>query len=75
MDAFPNEYVPTTFDNFNAVYEFEGANIFLGLWDTAGQQDFEKLRPISYKESDIYLMFFFCNESYLFGEYKIEVGG
>jgi len=58
MDAFPNEYVPTTFDNFNAVYEFEGANIFLGLWDTAGQQDFEKLRPISYKESDIYLMFF-----------------
>jgi small GTP-binding protein len=58
MNAFPNEYVPTVFDNFNCMYEFEGSNISLGLWDTAGQQDFEKLRPISYKESDIYLLFF-----------------
>jgi small GTP-binding protein len=58
MMAFPTEYVPTTFDNFNAVYEFEGAQIFLGLWDTAGQAEFEKMRPMSYKESDVYLLFF-----------------
>jgi len=31
---------------------------FLGLWDTAGQQDFDKIRPMSYKEADVYLLFF-----------------
>jgi len=58
MNAFPQEYVPTTFDNFNAVYPFEGIDIFLGLWDTAGQADFDKLRPISYRNADVYLLFF-----------------
>jgi Ras-related C3 botulinum toxin substrate 1 len=58
MEAFPQEYVPTTFDNFNAVYPFEGIEIFLGLWDTAGQADFDKLRPISYRNSDVYLLFY-----------------
>eukprot|EP01129_Flabellula_baltica_P007468 TRINITY_DN290_c0_g1_i1.p1 TRINITY_DN290_c0_g1~~TRINITY_DN290_c0_g1_i1.p1 ORF type:complete len:221 (+),score=51.68 TRINITY_DN290_c0_g1_i1:1081-1743(+) len=58
MNAFPTEYVPTTFDNFNAVYPFEGIDIFLGLWDTAGQADFEKLRPISYRGAEVYLLFF-----------------
>jgi len=58
MNAFPTEYVPTVFDNFNAVYDFEGSKVFLGLWDTAGQQDFDKIRPMSYKEADFYLLFF-----------------
>jgi Ras-related C3 botulinum toxin substrate 1 len=58
MSAFPSEYIPTVFDNFNAVYDFEGTKVFLGLWDTAGQQDFDKIRPMSYKEADFYLLFF-----------------
>eukprot|EP01120_Amphizonella_sp_Union-15-10_P005749 TRINITY_DN1747_c0_g1_i2.p1 TRINITY_DN1747_c0_g1~~TRINITY_DN1747_c0_g1_i2.p1 ORF type:complete len:373 (+),score=73.32 TRINITY_DN1747_c0_g1_i2:68-1186(+) len=56
--AFPQDYVPTVFDNFNAVVNFEGEMINLGLWDTAGQEDFEKLRPISYTASNIFLLFF-----------------
>eukprot|EP01121_Diplochlamys_sp_Union-15-3_P016071 TRINITY_DN5402_c0_g2_i3.p1 TRINITY_DN5402_c0_g2~~TRINITY_DN5402_c0_g2_i3.p1 ORF type:complete len:127 (-),score=21.75 TRINITY_DN5402_c0_g2_i3:1-381(-) len=56
--AFPQDYIPTVFDNFNAVVPFEGRMVNLGLWDTAGQADFEKLRPMSYKESDIFLVFF-----------------
>jgi len=55
---FLTEYVPTVFDNYNAMYEFESQNIFLGLWDTAGQSDFDKVRPISYKQADVYLLFF-----------------
>eukprot|EP01125_Pyxidicula_operculata_P007703 TRINITY_DN2608_c0_g1_i1.p1 TRINITY_DN2608_c0_g1~~TRINITY_DN2608_c0_g1_i1.p1 ORF type:complete len:320 (+),score=88.07 TRINITY_DN2608_c0_g1_i1:102-1061(+) len=58
LNCFLTDYVPTTFDNFNAVYPFEGRNISLGLWDTAGQPDFEKLRPISYKAADVFLLFF-----------------
>jgi len=52
------DYVPTTFDNFHCVYPFESRAISLGLWDTAGQSDFEKLRPISYKEADVFLLFY-----------------
>jgi small GTP-binding protein len=58
MDCVPSEYVPTTFDNYSATYTLEGREIALGLWDTAGQSDFAKLRPISYKMTDVYLVFF-----------------
>eukprot|EP01130_Rhizamoeba_saxonica_P010264 TRINITY_DN41_c0_g1_i2.p1 TRINITY_DN41_c0_g1~~TRINITY_DN41_c0_g1_i2.p1 ORF type:complete len:255 (-),score=65.47 TRINITY_DN41_c0_g1_i2:88-852(-) len=58
MGVYPTEYIPTTFDSYHAVYNFEQSDISLGLWDTAGQAEFERLRPISYKNSDIYLVFF-----------------
>lgn len=58
MPINATDYVPTTFDNFHCVYPFEARSISLGLWDTAGQSDFEKLRPISYKEADVFLLFF-----------------
>mmetsp|Transcript_470 Transcript_470/g.549 ORF Transcript_470/g.549 Transcript_470/m.549 type:complete len:411 (-) Transcript_470:386-1618(-) len=56
--AFPRDYVPTVFDNFNAVVKFENRSVNLGLWDTAGQHDFERIRPVSYKETDVVFMFF-----------------
>jgi len=56
--AFPNEYIPTVFDNYNAIMDYEGRSFNLGLWDTAGQSDFEKLRPMSYDNADIFLLFF-----------------
>jgi Ras-related C3 botulinum toxin substrate 1 len=56
--AFPQEYIPTVFDNYNALMECEGRTFNLGLWDTAGQSDFEKLRPMSYEGADIFLLFY-----------------
>lgn len=32
--------------------------IELSLWDTAGQEDYDRLRPLSYPESDVVLMCF-----------------
>jgi len=58
MKAFPQDYVPTVFDNYNAVVQWDGRPINLGLWDTAGQDDFEHMRPISYVAADIFLLFF-----------------
>jgi len=58
IKAFPQDYVPTVFDNYNAVVEWDGRPINLGLWDTAGQDDFEHMRPISYTSADIFLLFF-----------------
>nr|XP_031860366.1 uncharacterized protein CI109_004254 [Kwoniella shandongensis]KAA5527438.1 hypothetical protein CI109_004254 [Kwoniella shandongensis] len=35
--------------------------IELALWDTAGQEDFDRLRPLSYNDTDVILIVFACN--------------
>ncbi|KAM0886881.1 hypothetical protein ACQ4PT_029407 [Festuca glaucescens] len=39
------EEVPAVFDNFSANVVVHGNTINLGLWDTTGQEDYNKLRP------------------------------
>lgn len=36
-NEFPEEYVPTVFDNFNSDVEYKGQTVSLALWDTAGK--------------------------------------
>lgn len=55
---FPEEYVPTVFDNRTTEVVYKGQNLLLQLWDTAGQEDYDRLRPLSYPGSDIVLLCF-----------------
>lgn len=57
-NVFPEEYIPTVFDNFSTTILFEGRPIHMGLWDTAGQEDYDRLRPLSYPQTDVFLMCF-----------------
>jgi Ras homolog gene family, member A len=54
---FPETYIPTVVDNFvKEVGIGDERYVSLALWDTAGQEDYDTIRPLSYKETDLVLL-------------------
>lgn len=58
LGEFPKEYQPTIFENYVAEIRLDGKPIQLALWDTAGQEEYERLRPLSYSKSHVILIAF-----------------
>eukprot|EP01089_Gocevia_fonbrunei_P013817 TRINITY_DN362_c0_g3_i1.p1 TRINITY_DN362_c0_g3~~TRINITY_DN362_c0_g3_i1.p1 ORF type:complete len:199 (+),score=41.08 TRINITY_DN362_c0_g3_i1:88-684(+) len=57
-NRFPEEYVPTVFDNYVVNLTAGDDTIELGLWDTAGQEEYDRLRPLSYANANVFLICF-----------------
>ncbi|KAK8202163.1 GTPase Cdc42 [Zalaria obscura] len=57
-NKFPSEYVPTVFDNYAVTVMIGDEPYTLGLFDTAGQEDYDRLRPLSYPQTDVFLVCF-----------------
>ena len=46
------------FENYVTNRQFDGKIVEIALWDTAGQEEYDRLRPLSYPESHVILIVF-----------------
>ncbi|KAF0973778.1 hypothetical protein FDP41_007165 [Naegleria fowleri] len=51
-------YIPTVFDNYNSNVNYKDELYICGLWDTAGQEEYDRIRPLSYPDTDVFLCAF-----------------
>jgi len=58
LGYFPTTYVPTVFENYVTDCRVDGKSVQLALWDTAGQEDYERLRPMAYSKAHVILIGF-----------------
>ncbi|XP_020896905.1 cell division control protein 42 homolog [Exaiptasia diaphana] len=58
MDGFPNDYTPTTFDNYQVSVEVDKRICTVEFCDTAGQEDFDSFRPLCYPSTDVFIVCF-----------------
>mmetsp|Transcript_61703 Transcript_61703/g.102621 ORF Transcript_61703/g.102621 Transcript_61703/m.102621 type:complete len:207 (+) Transcript_61703:211-831(+) len=61
--VIPEGYIPTVLDNYSAniMLDVDGAQarpINLMLMDTTGQEDYTRLRPLSFHQTDVIVMLF-----------------
>jgi Ras homolog gene family, member A len=59
-DVDSQKYVPTVFENYitQTTHKPSGQAVELALWDTAGQEEYDRLRPLSYPETDLLFVCF-----------------
>lgn len=56
--ASPSKQIPTVFENYVTDCRVDGKSVQLALWDTAGQEDYERLRPLAYSKAHVILIGF-----------------
>lgn len=57
-NGYPTEYMPTAFDDYSVVVTVDNKPVQMQLCDTAGQDDFDTIRPLCYPSTDIFLLCF-----------------
>uniref|UniRef100_A0A8C8FTR3 Uncharacterized protein n=1 Tax=Oncorhynchus tshawytscha TaxID=74940 RepID=A0A8C8FTR3_ONCTS len=57
-DCYPENYVPTVFENYTASFEIDKQRIELNMWDTSGSSYYDNVRPLAYPDSDAVLVCF-----------------
>ena len=60
QNNFPIDYIPTVFDNYGGQvsvnYDGTSRSVNLNLWDTAGQEEYDRLRPLAYPGTDVFII-------------------
>ena len=70
-NAFPGEYIPTVFDNYEATVSMDSKRMVkLDIHDTAAQCDYDRIRPAGYPGTDVFLICFSVISSHSFDAVK-----
>jgi len=72
LGEFPKEYQPTIFENYVAEIRLDGKPVQLALWDTAGQEEYDRLRPLSYSKSHVILIAFAIDSTDSFESIRLK---
>lgn len=54
--SFPEQYAPSVFEKYTTSVTIGNKEIFLHLCDTAEQEDYDRLHPLSYQEANLVLI-------------------
>lgn len=66
--------IPTVFENYVTDCRVDGKSVQLALWDTAGQEDYERLRPLAYSKAHVILIGFSVDTPDSLDNVKHKVG-
>ncbi|ODM97576.1 Ras-like GTP-binding protein RHO, partial [Orchesella cincta] len=55
---FQEHHEPTVFENYISTVVVNKKEVQISLWDTAGQEDLDRLRPLCYNDADVILICF-----------------
>ncbi|KAJ5067600.1 hypothetical protein M0811_02788 [Anaeramoeba ignava] len=56
-NEFPKETIPSVYENFTKDFS-DGPTINLAIWDTHCDPDYDKLRQLSYSQTDVFMICF-----------------
>ncbi|XP_071402992.1 rho-related GTP-binding protein RhoG-like [Centroberyx affinis] len=56
--AFPKEYIPAFYNTYSAKVSVDNRTVDLNLWDTAGKEEYDCLRPLLYPEANVIILCF-----------------
>lgn len=51
-----DHFTPSVYDNYSTKVLVDSKSISVGLWDTAGGEDHDRLRPLSYANADVFVV-------------------
>ena len=60
---FVERYVPTVWEEYGQSGELDGKPYRLCLWDTGGAEDYDRLRPLNYPETDVFMLLYDVSDS------------
>eukprot|EP01084_Bolivina_argentea_P278718 476282_1 len=71
-NEFPTEYVPTVADNHPRQHCYNDTNYQITSWDTAGQEDYDRLRPLAYPHTHVFIVAFSLISRHSFNNVKTK---
>ncbi|KAH7824869.1 Rac2c, Rho family GTPase [Monocercomonoides exilis] len=72
QNKFPDDYAPTVFDNYESLQVVDGKTVHLQLWDVAGQEEYDRLRSLSFPDTEVFLICFSISDPASFQNVEVK---